>query len=366
MTLDFKRLLQSRNLQALLRVIREGESSQDDAVAYRMRYGGAGKGPEFFGSFDQHPRIFEVTPTGERSSAAGAYQFTATTWDWICGKYGLGPNFDPPMQDCAAVALINESGGLDAILDGRLEEAVTACARHWASLPGSPLEDGGSKMLWDRVHRVYDRYGGSALVSAPIEERGTPAREEDIERIEKEERPMTPLLGPIIAMIGELIPAIAAAFGKDGEKTKARIDAAQKVVEIVATATGAVNGEQAVTKMQANPEALAQARAALYSDPMVGGMLTEVGGGITAAWQRNTDPMTPPFYRQGAFYITLLLVLIASAIVGSVLFAEGWRPEDRSQVLMLAMSILSTIAGYWLGSSFGSNKKTDIISHQQR
>jgi len=102
-TLDFPSLLSSDNLRAFLRVIREGESSQDDDLAYRMRYGGVGQAPKTFDSFDQHPQIYEPTPTGQVSSAAGAYQIVASTWKSVCReKYGIGPAFDPITQDCAA------------------------------------------------------------------------------------------------------------------------------------------------------------------------------------------------------------------------------------------------------------------------
>lgn len=199
--LNYPSLLQSQNLRALLRVIREGESSQDDTLAFRMRYGGAGQAPKYFESFDAHPRIFERTPTGELSSAAGAFQHTWTTWSTVCmEKYGLGPHFTPYEQECAAVALIHHRGALDAIIEGNFVQAVVLCSKEWASLPGSPLRDGGGKMTWDRVRAVYAKYGGSELLTqppAPIEERD----------VTKEE----PSMGPLAFLI-PLIQSLATIF----------------------------------------------------------------------------------------------------------------------------------------------------------
>ena len=78
--------LELPNVQAFLRVIRQGESSQADD-AYRLRYHPTRR--TYFDDLSTHPRIFEVTPDGRRSSAAGAYQITATTWSDIAPQLGL-------------------------------------------------------------------------------------------------------------------------------------------------------------------------------------------------------------------------------------------------------------------------------------
>jgi muramidase (phage lysozyme) len=59
---------------------------------YNVRYGGAGGAKTFEGS--EHPRVFESRPDGRKSSAAGRYQFTASTWDATGGGA-----FDEASQD---------------------------------------------------------------------------------------------------------------------------------------------------------------------------------------------------------------------------------------------------------------------------
>ncbi len=96
--------LKDARVRAFLRVIREGESGQT-ASAYRMRYGGAGSAPKYFDDLSQHPKIFEQTPDGLRSSAAGAYQATWTSWVETASLWGL-PDFSEQSQDEFAVARI--------------------------------------------------------------------------------------------------------------------------------------------------------------------------------------------------------------------------------------------------------------------
>lgn len=138
------------NLSAFLRVIREGETSQDDR-AYRMIFGG-----ELFDSFADHPRKL-VKKSGYSSTAAGAYQFLSRTWD-ECQKALKLPDFSPESQDKAAVFLIKRRKALDDVIAGRFENAVGKCGLEWASLPGSPYGQPTKSM--DRARQVYEKYGG--------------------------------------------------------------------------------------------------------------------------------------------------------------------------------------------------------------
>lgn len=232
--------LTHQNVRAFLRVIRgAGESWNDcddierDEKAFRVRYGGWDAvtrkhlPPAYFDRFDDHPRVYEPTPTGEVSSAAGAFQITARTWDDLRRQFPwLGPTFKPFEQLLAAALLIYRRGALDDVLYGRLEEAVGKCNREWASLPGSPLEDGGSKASWERVRQVWREWGGGvphiveiaptdSPVPAPIEERSTQARPEDVERIlaaERAAKPTTTKEGTVAAPLMFILPLLQGLF----------------------------------------------------------------------------------------------------------------------------------------------------------
>lgn len=290
----------ARNIKAFLRVIREGESNQLDEgphSAYRARYHperrvfveGPLKGRG-------HPRIFEPLPdgSGRKSSAFGAYQFTATTWDAINEKYGLDDDISEWSQDCHAVALIHDVGALDDVLSGRFAEAVAKCGAVWASLPHSSLQDGGSKVAWMRAQLVWEQHGGGVphvvatstkdrgAPPAPIEDRSTMARPEDVARIEAETRtPATPA-GPAVdeqetpamtpvAFIIPLLQSLFEAFSPilrakvtkalDKQTGDAAVSAqvADRVLDIVRNAAGAA----------LPADAPVAAAAAVHSDPVV-------------------------------------------------------------------------------------------------
>lgn len=151
MDLDFDTLLAVPNVQAFLRVIRAGESGQGDD-AYRMMFGGGlFQAPPW-----QHPRE-AITIRGLSSTAAGAYQFLARTWDILVGTYGF-PDFSPTNQDKGAIALIAGRGALGDVVAGNFQDAVRKCAREWASLPGSPY--GQPVRTLAQALEVYATYGG--------------------------------------------------------------------------------------------------------------------------------------------------------------------------------------------------------------
>jgi muramidase (phage lysozyme) len=117
-------------VQAMLQVIRLGEGTAD-VRGYSRLFGGA----QFDGMAD-HPRR-KVTASGYTSTAAGAYQFLASTWDETKAIMGL-VDFTPPSQDRAAVGRMAARGALRDVQAGALGRALPKLAMEWASLPGSP------------------------------------------------------------------------------------------------------------------------------------------------------------------------------------------------------------------------------------
>src|SRR4051812_48087816 len=92
------------NVAAFLRVLREGESSQDES-AFTVMWGG-----DHFGSFDDPPRKHYPLPgTNLTTSAAGAFQITESSWNDFTAHYGQMP-FTPENQSLCAVWLINRAG----------------------------------------------------------------------------------------------------------------------------------------------------------------------------------------------------------------------------------------------------------------
>jgi muramidase (phage lysozyme) len=146
--------LQHRNVKAILQVIRAGEGTNKDG-GYKTLFGG-GK----FESYADHPRIKVTRMVGGKSltsTAAGAYQFLATTWDETASAMGLR-DFSPVSQDLAAVGRIAARGALDDVKAGRIGTALKKISYEWASMPGSPY--GQPTIALDKASRLYADAGG--------------------------------------------------------------------------------------------------------------------------------------------------------------------------------------------------------------
>ena len=124
--------LGNSNLEAFLVTIRRRESSVGED-AWTMLYGGS-----HFADFADHPRRYFPLPGGLRTSAAGAFQIVASTWDSLRKQYPDDlPDFSPASQTFAAVALIAGRGALDDVLQGRFEQACVKLRQEWTSMPGA-------------------------------------------------------------------------------------------------------------------------------------------------------------------------------------------------------------------------------------
>lgn len=155
MTTDLQNSLNHPNVRAFLATIRAGEGTAD-AGGYNRLFGG-----NRFDSFADHPRLYITRTMGGKpitSSAAGAYQFLARTWDECAAALDL-TDFAPPSQDLAAVYLIRRRGALGDVIAGRFGDAVRKCAREWASLPGSPY--GQPTKTLAQAQQTYQRAGGT-------------------------------------------------------------------------------------------------------------------------------------------------------------------------------------------------------------
>jgi muramidase (phage lysozyme) len=152
-SLEIDALSGEQNINAFLHMIIVAEHGRDDPIVYQTLFGGG-----LFESFADHPRI-AVTATigGKRvtSTAAGAGQILARTWDGIRGDL---PDFSPESQRAAMVKLIRRRGALADVREGRIPDAIRKCAREWASLPGSPY--GQPTISLDTALSLFNEGGG--------------------------------------------------------------------------------------------------------------------------------------------------------------------------------------------------------------
>jgi len=153
--------------RAFLNAVAGGESGG----AYDVRYGGK-NGPQTFDvNAGLHPRVYEATADGKRSSAAGRYEFTATTWDDVAGR---NTPFTRENQDQYAWKLASDryhattKRDLASDLDqhGFTPQIASALAPTWESFNGQYARHAAD------YQSSLDRYRGTApdttgVVAAP-------------------------------------------------------------------------------------------------------------------------------------------------------------------------------------------------------
>lgn len=157
---DLKIFLDDANMKAFLAVIRAGEGTADPD-GYRRMFGG-----DLFTSFKDHPRQLHTRNTKHgplTSTAAGAGQFLARTWDGLVKQYGF-EDFSPQCQDEAMVALIAGRDAIGDVIGGRFDAAIRKCRKEWASLPGAGYEQ--PERTLSQALEVYAAAGGQIATTA--------------------------------------------------------------------------------------------------------------------------------------------------------------------------------------------------------
>jgi|GEM_PF-2690391 len=147
-------LLGNANVRAFLRVIRRGETgNENDPAQYRRRQS---KNQVYFDAPPWvHPR--SIAPGGA-TTAAGAYQLKDGTWKDRAEDMGL-KDFSPLSQDLAAVGCIAFRGALPAVLRGDTRAAYALLVDEWTSLPGAKE----NKLLTpEKADFIFAKWGGRA------------------------------------------------------------------------------------------------------------------------------------------------------------------------------------------------------------
>lgn len=343
---DYLGLLAKDNVQGFLRLIREGETNQNED-AYSEMYGG-----DHFTSFADHPRLAH-TAHGFTSTAAGAYQFLAKTWDGIVKA--LGPmDFSPQSQDVGAVYLINGRGALQDVLNGRINDAIRKCAKEWASLPGSQY--GQPTQALARALSVYQGYGGALQPGA------APAPGAETPVTTTEAKPMGPFVLPFLEAISSFVPQLVKlGFGSGSEVAQRNVAAGAVVADAVVKAVGAGTKEEALEKIQNDSEAQQAAKDAVEN---TWDLLTEAGGGGIAGARSQSLAPQPPLYEQGAFWVTLILASMVFMLLADVFYVhpDAYDTNLRTQIVTALLMIIGIVSAYWLGSTFGSQKKDAALA----
>lgn len=185
------------------------------------------------------------------------------------------------------------------------------------------------------------------------------------------------LIPAMLPSLIQLVPKLGEIFGSGSETQVRNVQAATKVLEVARDALGVPNEQAAVEAIQRDPAAAATVKAAIEKEWF---SITEVGGGIVEARRANLAASTvidaggrttiQPFHKQPAFWITILLLVPVYFVVFMTL-QPWWNNTFSDEVKLVVVTaiisgVLSAITGFWLGSSFGSQRKDEEKSTQQK
>jgi muramidase (phage lysozyme) len=113
-----------------------------------------------FTDFSKHPRVLvTLNSKGLKSTAAGRYQFIASTLDDLAKRLKL-TDFSPVSQDLACVELLKQCGAYTLLRACRFDEALKAARNLWASLPGAGY--GQLEQKYEILRAAYVAAGGAA------------------------------------------------------------------------------------------------------------------------------------------------------------------------------------------------------------
>ena len=226
--------------------------------------------------------------------------------------------------------------------------------------------NGGTNGLEDREQRharaqiALGILHGDDPISTPVDPAPEAPREDP-------RMPIPAFLLAALPAIIEAIPKLGRVFGSGSVVAERNIKAAELVASTVVTSLGARNEQEAVQRLQTDPAAVQIATRAVDA---IWFELTEAAGGGIAGARKAADayaqPEGPRFWLNPAFWISVLLIGMPFMLLVDVFYVhpESYTGELRTQIVTGVLMVISIVGGFWLGTSFSSQRKTDLIARQ--
>ena len=395
---DYTAALAHPNVRAFLRVIREGESAQDDG-AYRWLYGSTRAQPKLFASYQDHPRVrtyeqydgqFIANGKIDYTTAAGAYQIVETTWNRI-QKRRPYPDFSPASQDDAAVYLIDLRGALDDIIAGRIEAAMVKLRHEWASLPGAAHNQPKQKL--DRALAVYRAHGGVlhavdqvTQAPAPVEDRSFAYTPEPATASAQPDPPPAPAATttttpgaamnpafaiPLISLLIEKIPEVARLFSSGSPTAERNLQAAEILAGVAKDALGARNEQEAVEIITRDPGSLDQVREAVRQNffELFEAQERSIGAAREhmAAYVAKKDVRTVLGRLTFPELLAMTMVIISALGAGFVLWNDSFSMEMKGMVITaILIGGFVGVREFFFGSSPVEQANNEAVRQAQQ
>ena len=228
--------------------------------------------------------------------------------------------------------------------------------------------NGGLNGLDDRAAR-WERAKTALATPVPTASENAPSEAPDAPTTASKEArmPIPAFLLAALPAIIEAIPKLGRVFGSGSVVAERNIKAAELVASTVVTSLGARNEQEAVQRLQTDPAAVQIATRAVDA---IWFELTEAAGGGIAGARKAADayaqPEGPRFWLNPAFWISVLLIGMPFMLLVDVFYVhpESYTGELRTQIVTGVLMVISIVGGFWLGTSFSSQRKTDLIARQ--
>lgn len=170
---------------------------------------------------------------------------------------------------------------------------------------------------------------------------------------------MVPFVAAALPLLVEAAPALIRLFG-NGEQSEKNAKAAEKVAELAMKVTGEATVEGAAVQIQADPDAASRFSEAVQANWYE---ISEAGGGgIDGARKADQKARESCLWWQSpALLVSGALLPLVYLVVIAVLFRAGWSENTQVMVVSSVISLtLGSISGFFLGSSYSSQRKTEI------
>lgn len=171
--------------------------------------------------------------------------------------------------------------------------------------------------------------------------------------------PIPAIAAALLPTLIESIPKLGKLFGSGSEVSERNQAAVGAVLDIVQTATKAVNAQEAVERIKADPaaqQAATKAVEARWFELVEGG-----GGGVDGA--RKADAVAiasgEPVWKSPSFIVAMALLPLVYLIVGAVvgLFGAPFSEDVRAAIANgIVGLILGGLIGYYYGQSTSRNR----------
>lgn len=182
----------------------------------------------------------------------------------------------------------------------------------------------------------------------------------ELTQITQEHTPMAPFLAAALPLLVDAIPKLSRLFGSGSAVSERNIKAAETVAEIVKSATGAANLQEAVERIKADPAKLAAATQAIearWFDLAEAG-----GGGIEGAGKRDAEFSSgrADMLHSPSFWVAVLLLPLVYLLVLSLIGVVGsatWSDDVRAGLAgSLISAVIGGLVGYYYGQTTSRNR----------